>query len=261
LKLLIEASCYLDMLSVLCDTMSQSRPAERLIAEPEPRPRIGRSERTRAEILDAAFEFLWSRPFRDMTVNSLMATTSISRSAFYRYFEDVHGLMGALLTRLESEILEGASPWLSDDGDPVALLYDSLAAEVRICYRHGPFLKAVSDAAGTNARLENEWNCFLDRFDDAVSGRIAADQELGLIENFDPRPVATALNRVDASLYIRAFGQRPRSRPAPVLDAIARVWISTLYGQQWATGRTSPLHREQVPGPHEPRGQEYQHCR
>ena len=228
--------------------MSQRRPAERLFAEPEPIPRIGRAERTRAEILDAAFEFLWSRPFRDMTVNSLMAMTSISRSAFYRYFEDVHGLMEALLTRLESEILEGASPWLSDDGDPVALLYESLAAEVRICYRHGPLLKAVSDAAGTNASLEDEWNWFLDRFDDAVSERIVADQELGLIEPFDPRPVATALNRTDASLYVRAFGQRPRSRPEPVLDAIARVWISTLYGQQWATSRTSTLYRKQITG-------------
>lgn len=228
--------------------MSQKRPAERLFAEPEPIPRIGRSERTRAEILDAAFEFLWSRPFRDMTVNSLMATTSISRSAFYRYFEDVHGLMEALLTRLESEILEGASPWLSDDGDPVALLYESLAAEVRICYRHGPFLKAVSDAAGTNARLEDEWNWFIERFDDAVSERIVTDQELGLIEPFDPQPIAAALNRADASLYIRAFGQRPRSRPEPVLDAIARVWISTLYGQQWATNRKSTLYRKQVTG-------------
>jgi AcrR family transcriptional regulator len=228
--------------------VSQKRPAERLFAEPEPIPRIGRSERTRAEILDAAFEFLWSRPFRDMTVNSLMATTSISRSAFYRYFEDVHGLMEALLTRLESEILEGASPWLSDDGDPVALLYESLAAEVRICYRHGPLLKAVSDAAGTNARLEDEWNWFLDRFDAAVSERIVTDQELGLIEPFDPQPIAAALNRADASLYIRAFGQRPRSRPEPVLDAIARVWISTLYGQQWATNRKSTLYRKQVTG-------------
>ena len=235
-------------MSVINDTVSQKRPAERLFAEPEPIPRIGRSERTRAEILDAAFEFLWSRPFRDMTVNSLMSTTSISRSAFYRYFEDVHGLMEALLTRLESEILEGASPWFSDDGDPVALLYESLATEVRICYRHGPFLKAVSDAAGTNARLEDEWNWFMDRFDDAVSERIVADQELGLIEPFDPRPVASALNRVDASLYVRAFGQRPRSRPEPVLDAIARVWISTLYGQQWATNRKSTLYRKQVTG-------------
>ena len=241
--------------------MSQRRPAVRLSAEPEPIPRIGRSERTHAEILDAAFEFLWSRPFRDMTVNSLMATTSISRSAFYRYFEDIHGLMGALLTRLESEILEGVSPWLSEDGDPVALLYESLAAEVRICYRHGPFLKAVSDAAGTNAHLEDEWNGFLDRFDDAVSERIAADQALGLIEPFDPRAVATALNRVDASMYVRAFGQRPRSRPEPVLEAISRVWISTLYGQHWAKNRSSTLHREQGPDAREPSLPEEQRCR
>ena len=231
-------------MSVICDTVSHPRATKRLVAEPEPIPRIGRSERTRAEILDAAFEFLWSRPFRDMTVNSLMATTSISRSAFYRYFDDIHELMQALLTRLESEILEGASPWLSENGDPVALLYESLAAEVRICYRHGPFIKAISDAAGTNAQLEDEWNWFLDRFDDAVSERIVADQELGLIEAFDPRPVATALNRVDAAMYVRAFGHRPRSRPEPIQEAITRVWVSTLYGQQWATSRTSTLYRK-----------------
>ncbi|MEJ2299415.1 MAG: TetR/AcrR family transcriptional regulator [Woeseiaceae bacterium] len=224
--------------------MSHPRATKRLVAEPEPIPRIGRSERTRAEILDAAFEYLWSRPFRDMTVNSLMATTSISRSAFYRYFDDIHELMQALLTRLESEILEGASPWLSENGDPVALLYESLAAEVRICYRHGPFIKAISDAAGTNAQLEDEWNWFLDRFDDAVSERSVADQELGLIEAFDPRPVATALNRVDAAMYVRAFGHRPRSRPEPIQEAITRVWVSTLYGQQWVTSRTSTLYRK-----------------
>jgi AcrR family transcriptional regulator len=231
-------------MSAICDTVSHPRATKRLVAEPEPIPRIGRSERTRAEILDAAFEYLWSRPFRDMTVNSLMATTSISRSAFYRYFDDIHELMQALLTRLESEILEGASPWLSENGDPVALLYESLAAEVRICYRHGPFIKAISDAAGTNAQLEDEWNWFLDRFDDAVSERIVADQELGLIEAFDPRPVATALNRVDAAMYVRAFGHRPRSRPEPIQEAITRVWVSTLYGQQWVTSRTSTLYRK-----------------
>jgi AcrR family transcriptional regulator len=236
--------------------MSAIRSPERLIAVPQPIEKVGQSERTRAEILDAAFEFLWSRPFRELTVSSLMEQTSHSRSAFYPYFEDLHELMETLLTTLESEILEGASPWLSDDGDPVALLYESLAAEVRICYRRGPFLKAVSDAAGTDARLEAGWNGFLDRFDDAVSERIAADQELGMIGPFDARPVATALNRVDASLYVRAFGQRPRGRPGPVLDAIARVWISTLYGQQWATSRTSTLFRKPVAVAREPRGPE-----
>lgn len=236
--------------------MSPNKSPKRLVVEPEPIAKIGRAEHTRAEILDAAFKFLWSRPFRDMTVNALMATIPQSRTAFYMYFDDIHGLMAALLKKLESEILKGASPWLCDDGDPVALLYESLAAEAQFGYQCGPFIKAVSDAAATNAGLEDQWNTLLDRFDDAVSERIAADQELGLIEAFDPRPVATALNRVDAAMYVRAFGNRPRSRPEPVQDAITRVWISTLYGQQWATRRTSTLNRQQVPVGRELRGPE-----
>lgn len=227
--------------------MSATKSSKRPTFEPVPVPRFGRAEQTRSDILDAAFEFLWSRPFRDMTVNALMATTRIGRSAFYKYFDDINALMQALFRKVESEILEGASPWLSDDGDPVALLHESLAAEVRICYRHGPFLKAVSDAAGANARLEDEWNWFLDTFDEAVVERVAADQELGLIEPFDPRVVATALNRNNATLYTLKFGHRPRSRPEPVLDAISRVWISTLYGEEWATRRTSSLNRKQAP--------------
>ena len=233
--------------------MSPQQSTRRPVVEPEPIARIGQAERTRAEILDAAFDFLWSRPFRDMTVNALMATIPQGRTVFYKYFDGVHGLMVALLKRLETEILEGASPWLSDDGDPVALLYESLAAEVQIGYRYGPFIKAVSDAAGTNAELENEWNWLLNQFDDVVVERVTADQELGLIEAFDPRPVATALNRVDAAMYIRQFGNRPRSRAEPVVDVITRVWISTLYGQQWATGRTSTLFRKQMLDPPEPR--------
>jgi AcrR family transcriptional regulator len=224
--------------------VSPNRSTERLVAQPQPALKVGRSERTRAAVLDAAFEFLWSRPFREMTVNSLMETTSISRSAFYRYFDDVHDLMKTLLATLEAEILQNASPWLSDDGDPVALLHQSLAAETRICYRHGPFLRAVSDAAGTDARLEAAWGQLNERFDDVVSARIEADQELGLVEAFDPRPVATALNRADAYTYIRAFGTRPRRRPEQVLDGIARIWISTLYGPQWVESRTSTLRRE-----------------
>jgi len=57
---------------------------------PQPVPRIGKSERTRAAILDTALEFIWSHPFRDMTVNALMASPGQSRSAFYQYFKGLH---------------------------------------------------------------------------------------------------------------------------------------------------------------------------
>ena len=216
-----------------------------LLVEPEPVLKIGRPERARAEIQNAAVRFLWSRPFREMTVNKLMAQTSLSRAAFYYHFADIHDLMETMLGRLQIDVMAGVSPWLSEEGDPVALLYQSLSAEVELSYTRGPLLKAFSDSAGFDKRMEEAWYGFLDSFDDAVAERISADQEQGLIDPLDARLIATTLNHADAALYIRAFGSKPRRQRGQVLRAIARVWISTLYGRRWVENRASTLYREQ----------------
>jgi hypothetical protein len=69
-------------------------------------------------------------------------------------------------------------------------------------------------------------------FDDAVTHRIEQHQAAGLIKPFDARPVAMALNRMDAFLLMHYFGRRPRGNRESVRDAILRVWISTLYGDK-----------------------------
>jgi hypothetical protein len=104
-------------------------------------------------------------------------------------------------------------------------------------------LRATDDAAVTDERLEKAWTQFVNQFDDAVTTRIEADQEQGLIQTFDARPVAIALNRLDAYTLIEAFGQHPRSQPEPVREALARIWISTLYGTEWLGDGPSDLAR------------------
>ena len=218
---------------------SSSRPR----VSPQPVPRIGKSERTRAQILDAALEFIWSHPFRDMTVNALMDSTGLSRSAFYQYFNDLHDLMQTLLDMLQDEIFAVTGSWFKGAGDPVILLNESLAGLVNVCYRQGPILRATNDATATDKQLEMAWTQFLGQFDDAATTRIEADQEQGLIPDFDARPIAIALNRLDAYTLIEAFGQRPRKQPEPVQDALARIWTSTLYGYEWLGKGSSSLVR------------------
>jgi len=210
---------------------------------PQPLARVAKSDRTRAAILDSAFEFIWSHPFRDMTVKSLMDQTGTGRSTFYRYFRDLHEVMEAMLEMLQGEIFVAAEPWIAGTGDPVALVNKSLGGLVRICYQRGPFLRAMSDAATTDKRFEHAWKQFLAGFDDAGTARIESDQEQGLIPDFPARPVATALNILDAHMLIDAFGQRPRKQQEPVRKALARIWISTLYGSEWAEHETSTLVR------------------
>jgi AcrR family transcriptional regulator len=210
---------------------------------PQPTLKVQKSERTRAAILNSALDFIWSHPFRDMTVNALMASTGLSRSAFYQYFNDLHELMETLLEMFKGEVSAVTGPWFTGVGDPIVLLNESLAGLVDVCYRLGPILRATEDAAATDKRLEQAWKQFVDSEDAAVTTRIEADQEQGLIPDFDARPVAIALNRLDAYTLIDAFGQHPRRQPEPVREALSRIWISTLYGSEWAGGESSDLVR------------------
>ena len=220
------------------------RYSSELRAVPQPATKITKSDRTRAAILNAALEFIWSHPFREMTVNSLMATTDLSRSAFYQYFDDIHKMMETLLQLLAEEIFASSNHWLVGVGDPVALLNEAYEGLTRTCYRYGPFMRAVSDAASADERFEKDWVQFLGAFDDAATIRIEADQAQGLIVPFDARPVAFSLNRVNAYTFIDAFGQRPRRKPKPVQGALARIWISTLYGAEWVEKGSSSLVRK-----------------
>ena len=221
-----------------------SQSPSQLRVSPQPASKAGKSERTRATILNAALDCIWEHPFRDMTVSALMASTGLSRSAFYQYFDDLQEVMETLLGMLGEEIFAAAKPWITDLGDPVALTHEALSGLVRVCHLRGPFIRAVSDAAATDERLEKAWMQFLEGFDDAACARIEADQELGLIPKFDARPVAVALNRLDASTLIEAFGRHPRSQAEPVLKALSRIWISTLYGARWLESESSDLVRK-----------------
>ena len=56
-------------------------------------------------------------------------------------------------------------------------------------------------------------------------------------------PFFETLNRLDVYTLDDAFGQHPRKQPKPVCEALARVWISTLYGSEWLGKGSSNLIR------------------
>lgn len=87
----------------------------------------------------------------------------------------------------------------------------------------GPILRAVSDGAAADKKLEQAWFGFLKAFDEAVANTIEQHQVGGWIASFPARPVAAALNRMDASMMIDAFGKRPRRNPEEVADALTRI--------------------------------------
>ena len=230
---------FLDFLTfcyILYDTMSEKKlEITRRRNDPRDCSILRKSERTRQSILDAALKFFWSNSFRDLTVADLTMQAGISRPCYYQYFADLHNLMEHLLKGLEQEILSVARPWLTAETNPAFKLVESLSGLVEVCYKRGPILRAIFEAAPMDERLEKAWNDFVKVFDDAVTARIKQDQAAGLAADFEARPVAMALNRMDIGILIHHFGRHPRSKPQTVYQSIARIWISTIYGPEALT--------------------------
>ncbi len=84
-------------------------------------------ESAEREILDAAESFLRERPFRDLTVDEVMARTTLSRPSFYVYFRDRHHLAVRLVEGIGEALFAMANRWLKgDDGDPREDIRESL---------------------------------------------------------------------------------------------------------------------------------------
>ena len=181
--------------------------------------------------MDSALRLLWKRPFRDITVADLMAGTSLSRPAFYQYFTHLHELIELFLRDVEIALQQTANPWISGEGEPIAALRESLAGVIQTCVEHGPILRAVSEAAPLDKRLEKVWAAFFRRWDEAVEARIKAQQREGLIPRLDARRIAHALNALDAAVLIAEFGHRPQGDPRAALRTLHRIWVCTLYSQ------------------------------
>jgi AcrR family transcriptional regulator len=207
-------------------------------AIPEPQAPNGKNRASRhtpaearREITQSAVCFLSAHVFRDLTVANLMAETTLSRPAFYQYFHDLHDLLVSLLDEVEASMHAVANPWIAGEGEPLAALRDSLGGVVGKCVEHGPVLRAVYEAAPLDQKLEAAWSAFMVRWDDAVSARIEAHQQAGLIGPLDPRRTAKALNALDAAVLIAEFGRSPQGDPEAVLDTLHAIWVGALYGK------------------------------
>ncbi len=204
--------------------------SENKIAKTKKQGRRSRDE-ARQEILDRAVDFLWEHPFRDLTIPLLMKQTSIGRSSFYVYFRDKYHLIEALLKDIEQETDVAIVPWLRRGDDPLNALFDTTKGMINVFMIHGPIIRAVSEAAPLDTKLDVLWNRFLARFDKAVAAAIIRDQKAGLIGPLNPDETAYAMNRMDIAFMIEKFGRRPQADPEVVSNTLFSVLSQILYAQ------------------------------
>jgi TetR/AcrR family transcriptional regulator, ethionamide resistance regulator len=190
-------------------------------------------------ILAAARAFLAERPFREMTVEEIMVRTGLSRPAFYAYFRDRYEVVTRLLEGIGGLLFALDWRWLSGgEGEEEAreVLVDALRAGSRTFVEYGPVLRAIADAAGYDARVEQDYRYgLIERLVGSVARRISRDVEAGLSPaDVNPEETARALVLMTERYLLDAFGS-PERRPsrrerAAVFATLEEIWVKTLYG-------------------------------
>jgi AcrR family transcriptional regulator len=186
---------------------------------------------TEREILDAAERLLHERPFRELTVQAVMARTGLKRPAFYVHFRDRHDLALRVVDRIGDELLVMANRWFEGaeaDGD----LRSALEGVAAVYVEHGPVLQALADASGSDARVEKAYRTLVRGFIESTARRIRAEQATGRAADVDPDETARALVWLNESYLRDALGRAPTANPSTVVDVIERIWIATLYSPQ-----------------------------
>jgi len=203
---------------------------------PRRRRKPEEAERT---ILAAGRAFLEEHPFREMTVEEVMIRTGLSRPAFYAYFRDRYDLVTRLLEGVGGLLFVLDWRWLSGEpgrNEAKKVLVEALRAGSQTFLEYGPVLRAIGDAAGYDARVEEVYRYrLIERLVTAVADRISRDVEAGVSpDELDPEETARALVLMTERYLLDAFG-RPERRPSrreteKTFVALETVWVRTLYG-------------------------------
>lgn len=196
-----------------------------------PKRRRRKPDAAESEILDAAESFLREKPFRDMTVDDIMARTGLSRPSFYEYFRDRHHMVIKLAERLGDWTIMRFEEWLSGNDDSVEPLKLGMDRMVSLYQERGHLLRALSDAAIHDRQVEITYNNLLTRFIEAAVTRIQRGMQSGVMKGFDSHEVATALVLMNEGYLIHMLSQDSKALdPALISQTLLIIWQRVLYG-------------------------------
>lgn len=195
-----------------------------------PRRRRRKPDAAESEILDAAESFLKEHPFREMTVDDIMARTGLSRPSFYEYFRDRHHLVMKLTERLGEWTYSMSERWLGGIEDSVEALKTGTEKLVELYAQRGYLLRALADAAIHDKQVEIAYRKMIAGFIDATAARIRSGIDRGAIKHLNPEEVATALVLMNERFLIEKLGHDPQGEPGLVVETLLTVWSRVLYG-------------------------------
>ncbi len=177
-----------------------------------------------------------------------MDRAGLERTLFYRHFENVGQLLLSSGRQAIDQLYAAQVALAATRADhgPEAVR-EALEVPVRIYRRHGPLLRAVSEAVAANQLDAVDQAAIRRRFDELVIEALRAGAAENGIELANVEETARALNLLNEGYLLDAFGREPRvsvevatAHPGPDLVAADPARTSPPDGDR---ARQPPAHR------------------
>lgn len=183
-------------------------------------------ESTRREILGAAEDLLRERPYRELSVDAVMAEIGLTRTSFYRHFDDLTDLVLRVFDDICEELVGVAKEWAGSAGagypEPGK---DALAGLVAFYVRNGPLMRAFNEAAATDERIERAVAEMTERMAAIAAGTLERLAEVQVIDVPDPHELGRAMTVMNQAYMLSQFGREPQGDPAEVLATLRTIWL------------------------------------
>lgn len=189
-------------------------------------------EQSRARIIDATIELVRERSYAELKVGEIMDRAGLERTIFYRHFENVGSLLlGAgreAIDQLYDAQMTLAQAQVGVGADALRI---AIELPVGVYHRHGPLLRAVSEAVAADQLVAADQVAIRRRFDDLVANALRGMAEGTGRSLADVGETARALNLLNESYLLDAFGREPRVSVETAVQTLSEIWLATISGQ------------------------------
>jgi TetR/AcrR family transcriptional regulator, ethionamide resistance regulator len=169
--------------------------------------------------------------YATLSVERIARRAGISRTAFYFYFADKRELLMRLATKLSDELYREADAWWSGAGDGPEQLRTALA-KIAVLYRaHGPLACAIVELSTYDEVVGPFWHALVGRFMESSAARIAAEVAAGSSSVPSAHATAFALVWMTERTLHQMIVQEGRVSDDELVEALAGVWLATVYGR------------------------------
>src|SRR3954462_5982474 len=168
-------------------------------------------EQSRERIVAAAAGLVRRLPYAELTVDDVMREAGFGRTIFYRHFDDLGDLLMRAGRDAIDELLDAQVEFSrARMGDGPEVVRAAIEPAVSVYQRHGPLLRAISEAAAVDERIAAGQAAIRERFRELVEQALRESPNLAVDTSADPAEVARALNLMNENYLREAFGREPR---------------------------------------------------